>query len=183
VIDISKQFLIQDSAGAEAMLQRDIVAALSEQLEKTLLGDAAGTATQPAGIGNLITATAITDWQDTVALETALKTANYNGNYTYLLNPYVNGALTVLPKDAGSGIMAITDNKLNGNTVEVTNSVFTKGGIIGDWRQYMVFLWSGIDLTVDTISLAYCGKVRITANMYVNGGPRDLNAFKTFNMA
>jgi hypothetical protein len=116
-------------------------------------------------------------------LETALRTANYNGKYNYVLNPYVNGYLSSLPKDTGSGIMAITNNQLNGIPVEVTNSVFTKGGIVGDWSQYFVFIWdAGIDITVDAVSQAYCGKVRITANMYVNGGPRDLTAFQTFNV-
>jgi hypothetical protein len=114
-------------------------------------------------------------------LETALRTGNYNGKYQYIMNPYANGYFSVLPKDTGSGIMAITDGKLNGNVVDITNSVFTKGGIVGDWSQYFIFIWdSGIDITVDEKSLAYCGKVRITANMYVNGGPRDLKAFQTF---
>jgi hypothetical protein len=100
-----------------------------------------------------------------------------------VLNPYANGYLSTLPKGdtTTSGIMAITDNNLNGVNVLQTNSVYTKGGIVGDWSQYFIFIWdSGIDITVDEKSLAYCGKVRITANLYVNGGPRDLNAFKTF---
>jgi hypothetical protein len=62
VLDISKQWLIQDSAGAEAMLQRDIINALTEQLEKTLLGNTPGSATQPAGLGSLVSPTTITDW-------------------------------------------------------------------------------------------------------------------------
>ena len=37
-IDVSKQFLIQDSNSAEELLKRDIVNALAEKLEKTILG-------------------------------------------------------------------------------------------------------------------------------------------------
>lgn len=44
-IDVSKQFLIQDSNSAEEMLKRDIVAAISNKLEATVLGSAAGSNT------------------------------------------------------------------------------------------------------------------------------------------
>ena len=43
-IDVSKQFLIQDSASANATLQQDIVNAISEKLQKTILGAGAGSA-------------------------------------------------------------------------------------------------------------------------------------------
>jgi hypothetical protein len=62
-------WLTTESANAEQMLQRDIMRALNEQIEKILLGDAAASATQPAGIGNLVTSAVIADWSDTIALE------------------------------------------------------------------------------------------------------------------
>nr|DAQ01245.1 MAG TPA: major capsid protein [Caudoviricetes sp.] len=51
-IDVSKQFLIQDSVGAEELLRNDLVKAISTKLEETILGSAAGDATKPAGIFN-----------------------------------------------------------------------------------------------------------------------------------
>jgi hypothetical protein len=57
-------------------------------------------------------------------LETALRTANYNGSYKYALSPYVYGALSTLSKDTGSGQFAIDDKgHLNGNSIEISNSV------------------------------------------------------------
>jgi hypothetical protein len=41
VIPVSKQWLIQESAGAEAMLMRDIVRQLTSRIERVLLGNGA----------------------------------------------------------------------------------------------------------------------------------------------
>ena len=72
-IDVSKQFLIQDSNSAEEMLKRDIVGAIANKLEETILGNAAGSTTKPAGIFNGVTAdTAVVSYKDVVAMEAAL---------------------------------------------------------------------------------------------------------------
>jgi hypothetical protein len=102
----------------------------------------------------LITPVTLTDWEDTVALETALQTANYNSKYQYALSPYVEGALKNLPKDPGSGQFAIdTNGSLNGNTVNVSNSVLNKRGVVGDWSYYNIYIWDGIDIVTDIYSL------------------------------
>lgn len=49
-VDISKQFLIQDSASAEAMIRMDLVNAINSKLESTILGNGAGSTTMPKGI-------------------------------------------------------------------------------------------------------------------------------------
>ena len=78
-IDVSKQFLIQDSNSAEEMLKRDIVSAISNKLEATILGTAAGSATQPAGLLNGVTA-------DTAAVTYTDFVKNINNfNVIYLL--------------------------------------------------------------------------------------------------
>lgn len=181
VIPVSKQWLIQESASAEAMLRRDIVKALSEKIESTLLGNAAGSATQPAGIGNLITPTTIATWSDITALEQALQTANYN-SFKYGLTPQVNGIFLSTPKEGNIPIYIREASGINGNAVEVSNNIFATGGVLGDWEQYLMLIWGGVDLVIDEVSLANCGQIRIIASMYVNGGPRDLNAFKTFTV-
>ena len=49
-LDVSKQFLLQDSASAEALLRADIVRAIANKLEATILGDKDGSTTQPKGL-------------------------------------------------------------------------------------------------------------------------------------
>jgi hypothetical protein len=65
----------------------------------------------------------------------------------------MNGILASTPKDTGSGLFLRDSLGINGNAVEVSNSVFGSGGIIGDWSQFMMLIWGGIDLVVDEISL------------------------------
>jgi hypothetical protein len=102
----------------------------------------------------LITPVNVSVWEETVALETALQTANYNGKYQYALSPYVQGALKNLPKDPGSGQFAIgTDGLLNGISVNTSNSVLNKGGVVGDWSNYHIYIWDGIDIVTDIYSL------------------------------
>ena len=55
-IDVSKQFLIQDSNSAEEMLKRDVVGSIANKLAETILGNAAGSTTTPAGMFNGVTA-------------------------------------------------------------------------------------------------------------------------------
>ena len=181
-IPVSKQWLLSNSGGQEQMLRRDIVRQLTAKIEGFLLGSAAATATQPQGIGNLITPTSVTSWSDIIAKQTAVQLANYN-DLKYALNPASNGALSVMPIDAGSGIMVRNSLGIAGNTVEVSGNVFANGGIVGSWEDYDMFIWgTGIDLTVDPYSKATCGQVVITATMFYNGGPRDVNAFATFTV-
>ena len=73
-IDVSKQFLIQDSNSAEEMLKRDIIAALAEKLETTILGTEAGSTTKPAGMLNGVTAdTADITYKQIVGMESTLE--------------------------------------------------------------------------------------------------------------
>ncbi|MDR1097788.1 MAG: hypothetical protein LBL57_06620 [Tannerella sp.] len=91
-----------------------------------------------------------------------MRSKNYSNEIKYAFNPYVYGNLSVLPKDAGSGIFAINEaNVLNGNKIEISNSVLNKGGIIGDWSNYNIYVWDTIDIIADTISLAHCGKIKL----------------------
>jgi HK97 family phage major capsid protein len=75
VVPISKMWLLQESASAEAMIRRDIVKSLSEGIEKALLGDDAGSAGKPAGIADLIAPIPVTPtFQEIIALESAMQT-------------------------------------------------------------------------------------------------------------
>ena len=180
-INISKQFLIQDSNSAESMLRADLVRAISEKLEMTLLGNAAGSAIQPAGIANLIAppATAIASWADVVGLEEALELANVYGNYVYVLHPSTKAALRTLSKDSGSGLFVMENDEINGYRTLSSNGVFTDGLILGNWADYVIGQWGGIDLTVDPYTQAGNGMIRLVINSYFDGKPRRTASFKT----
>ena len=177
-IDVSKQFLIQDSNSAEEMLKRDIVAAISNKLEATILGTEAGSTTKPAGMLNGVTAdsNAIT-YEDIVNMEATLEGANVSGEIKYIVSPTAKAALKTTKLDAGSGKFAMEGNEVNGYPVLCTSAVAGKGVIMGNFNDLVIGQWGGIDLTVDPYTQAANGKVRLVINAYFDAKPRRAEAF------
>ena len=97
-IDVSKQFLIQDSNSAEEMLKRDIVSAIANKLEATILGSEAGDAKKPAGMLNAVVAdsNAIT-YKDIVKMEADLEAKNVRGDIKFIVSPSAKADLKVRP--------------------------------------------------------------------------------------
>lgn len=173
-IDVSKQFLIQDSASAEALLRSDIVKAISNKLEETILGSAAGSTTKPAGIFNGASAAQL-DFAGTVAMEEALENANVNGNYSYIINPTIKATLRTTSKDSGSGKFVMENGEINGVPTYVTSA--SAGIVVGDFSDYVIAQWGGIDLTIDPYTQAANGKIRIVVNAYFDAKPVRAAAF------
>lgn len=177
-IDVSKQFLIQDSNSAEEMLKRDIVAAISNKLEATILGSAAGSNTQPAGILNGVTAdTAAVTYKDIVKMESDLESKNVRGDIKYIVSPSAKADLKTTDKGTDTGKYLMEGNEVNGYPVLCTSAVAGKGVIMGNWSDYVIGQWGGIDLTVDPYTQAANGKVRLVINAYFDAKPRRADAF------
>lgn len=174
-IDVSKQFLIQDSNSAEEMLKRDIINALNSKLESTILGSAAGSTTQPAGIFNGATALTTVDYASIVGMETSLENANVLGEYKFIVNPSIKGTLKTTEKATGTAQFLMNGNEVDGiETLVTTNAA---GIVIGNWNDYVIGQWGGIDLTVDPYTQASNGKVRLVINAYFDAKPRRAASF------
>lgn len=172
VIDVSKQFLLQDSVSAEAMLRNDIVNAISSELEATILGDAAGSNKKPAGIFNGATAATIS-YDGTIDMEAKLDEANVNGDYTYIVSPKAKASLRKAKK--GDNGFVMEDGEVNGIKVLCTSAA--KGIVLGNFADYVIAQWGAIDLTVDPYSQAANGKVRLVVNAYFDAKPRRSESF------
>ena len=160
------------------MLKRDIVAAISNKLEATILGTEAGSTTKPAGMLNGVTAdsNAIT-YEDIVEMEATLEGANVSGEIKYIVSPTAKAALKTTKIDAGSGKFAMEGNEMNGYPVLCTSAVAGKGVIMGNFNDLVIGQWGGIDLTVDPYTQAANGKVRLVINAYFDAKPRRAEAF------
>lgn len=173
-LDISKQFLIQDSASAEEMLRADIVRALADKLEATILGDEAGSATQPAGLFNGADSATLT-YEGTVDMEKALEENKVYGNFHYIISPAYKAELRKSKEDAGSGQFVWENNEINGIPALSTGNC--KGIVLGRFEDYVIAQWGGIDLTVDPYSQATNGKIRLVINAYFDAKPRRAESF------
>ena len=177
-IDVSKQFLIQDSNSAEEMLKRDIVTAISNKLEATILGKEAGDATKPAGLLNGVTADeAAPTYKDIVKMEADLEAKNVTGDIKFIVSPSAKADLKTTDKGTDTGKYLMEDNEINGYPVLCTSAVADKGVIMANWSDLVIGQWGGIDLTVDPYTQAASGKVRLVINAYFDAKPRRADAF------
>jgi HK97 family phage major capsid protein len=174
-IDISKQFLIQDSVSAEALIRADIVRAISNKLEATILGDAAGTTKQPEGIFYGADALDDTSYATMVGLVKELEEKNVYGDIKFIVSPSAKATLKTTAKDAGSGLFVMQNNEIDGLPVLSTSAC--KGIVLGNFADYVIGQWGSIDLTIDPYSQATNGKVRLVVNAYFDAKPRRADAF------
>jgi len=146
-IAVSKQFLIQDSNSAEEMLKKDIVTALAEKLEKTILGKEAGSATQPAGLFSTApTINGVPTYKDIVDMETALENVNVTGDKVFIVNPSAKGVLKTTEKAAGTAKYLMEGNELDGYKVLTSASVAKTlqvgadeaGVVFGNFNDYII---------------------------------------------
>ena len=179
-IDISKQFLIQDSASAEALIRKDIVDAISNKLESTILGNVAGSATQPAGLFNGVTAdTADVTFADILNMEKTLEKKNVYGDIKFIVSP---DAKYILRNTAVGGTksdfkMIMSDGEIDGIPTLCTNAVASKGIILGNFNDLVIGQWGGIDLTVDPYTQAANGKSRLVVNAYFDAKAQRADSF------
>lgn len=177
-LDISKQFLNQTSSSAEAMLRNDIIRALQNKLEATILGNGAGSLTQPAGLLNGVVAdTAAVDFKGIVGLEETLESANVTGNKTFIIHPGAKAILKTTPKAANTAAFLMEGDEINGYKTLTSSAVASKGVIFGDFSDYIIGQWGSLDLVVDNYTKATEGMVRLVINAYFDAKPRRAVSF------
>lgn len=178
-IDISKQFLVQDSVGAEEMLRADIVNALVAKLEQTIFGEEAGSATKPAGIF-YNAEEANPSYAEVCDAEAAL--TDYLGDKKFAMSP---SAKSVFKQTTISGEKSDLRLLMNGNEVDgypaATSSNVTEGGwAFGDFRELVVAQWGSIDIVVDPYTLATKNAIRLVINAFFDAKVRREGAIKAY---
>lgn len=164
-IDISKQFLAQDSLSAEALIRQDLINAINSKLEATILGSETG-ANQPSGLFNGITATSVSDFAGVCDLEAAIEDANVIGECKYVMSNKAKAGFRNMAKSAKSTQLVMEGGMIDGTPVLNTSNVEGKNFIYGDFSNLAIGQWGGIDLTVDPYTKAAQGQVRLVVNAY-----------------
>ena len=165
-VDISKQFLVQDSIGAEQAIRADIVAAINSKLESTILGSAQGSTTTPAGIFYGQTPKKITTFKDICDLEASIEDANVIGECKYVMSNKAKAALRNMAKSSKSTQLVMENGEVDGTPVLNTSNVEAQNIAYGDWNNLAIGQWGSIDLVVDPYTLAKDGQVRIVINAF-----------------
>lgn len=186
-VDISKQFLAQDSADCEAAILRDIVNAVNDKLEATVLGKESD---DPAHFSLFYnqTPTAITTYAGLCNLEASVENANIFGKMSYLVSPGAKAALRGMAKSSKVTQLVLEGGDIDGTPVYSSTNVgkgvgsgtpFVQSGnlIYGDFTNLVIGQWGGLDLTIDTVTQAVAGKVRVIINAFFGVGVLRPQAF------
>ena len=164
-VDISKQFLAQESIDAEKVLTEDIAKAISAKLEQTIFGSEAGSDIKPAGLFNGVVAAEF----DGLEVDAILDEKNVQ-NKTYILSPSAKKAFRAEMINATTPMY---DNKeVDGYPTFVTSNVVADGFVAGDFSDLVIAQWGGLDITVDPYTQANKGKVRLVVNAYFDAVKR-----------
>ena len=167
-IDISKQMIAQDSIGVENAIRQDLVNAINSKLEETILGSAAGTATQPEGIFHAVTATAVADFADVCDKEADVDDANVLGECAYVMSNKAKSALRSMIKGTNGTGMVYENGEVDGTKAYNTSNVSGTNYVYGDFSNLAIGSWGGVDLTVDPYTKAADGQIRLVVNMFVD---------------
>ena len=168
-IDISKQFLVQDSKSAEAKIRQDLINAINSKLESTILGSANGTATQPKGLFYVASEQqlkTIATFQDVCDLEAGVEDANVINECVYVMSNKAKAKFRNMTKSAKTTQLVMEAGQIDGTTVYNTSNVGATNVAYGDFSQLAIGQWGAIDLTVDPYTKAAEGKVRLVINAF-----------------
>jgi HK97 family phage major capsid protein len=184
---ISRKLLLQSSIDVENFVRNDLALRLALAIDnKAFEGDGSGNT--PTGVANVsgvgsvafagATAGACT-FGEAVDMESEISQDNaLLGNLSYITNAAQLGYLKQTRKDAGSGLFLIENGQLNGYPVLVSNQITTPGQMMfGNWADIMIGYWSGVDINVDTSTLATSGALRIIALQDVDVAVRHPESF------
>ena len=166
-VDVSKQFLVQDSKSAEALIRQDIINAINNKLEETVLGAEEGTLTRPAGIFYLKSGVldVVDSYADIADFEAGIEDANVTGECVYIMSNKAKAAYRTMQKANGTGFV-YENGTIDGTRVLNTSNVTGKNVAYGDFSNLAIGQWGAIDLTVDPFTKAGDGQVRLVVNAY-----------------
>ena len=185
VVPISKQFLVQDSVGAEQAIREEIINAINAKLEETILGNLdgrnGGIQTAPQGLFYTLgedNIKEISNFTDLCNLESECEEANLYGDMKYVLSPKAKASLRGMAKTGTANGLVYENNEIDGTQVLSTSHLKEKKLVYGDFSQMVIAQWSNLDLTVDTVTLSAQGQVRLVVNAYFDAKPLRNEAFK-----
>jgi hypothetical protein len=182
-VDYSRRLLLQTSIDVEAMIRSDLARVIGLELDRAAVYGT-GSTNQPLGLVNTTgigsqTITTYGTFAEYIGMETKVAVANADaGAMRYIVNANARGALKSTEKSATStGQFVFQDNEINGYPVIVSNQLGTNDCLFGDFSQFVMGMWSGLDLTVDPYAGSTAGTVRIIALQDVDFAIKQPGAF------
>lgn len=185
--DITRRLMEQATPDAELIVRNDILRVMALALDKAGIYGT-GSTNQPKGL-KLQTGINAVDFAtagkptfpELVDMETQIALDNADvDSMVYAFNAGIRGyAKTALkfPGTAASGTIWEPGNTVNGYNTAVSNQIAAGEVFFGNWADFIVAMWSGLDLMVDPYSLSTSGGTRIVALQDVDFNIRHPESF------
>ena len=181
-VDYSRRLLLQSSIDVEGMIRADLARVIALELDRAAIYGA-GSSSQPLGLVNTTgigsqTITTYGTFAEYIGMETDVATANADaGSMRYIINAAARGALKSTSIVGTEARFVYENDEINGYPVIVSNQLANNDALFGDFSQFVVGMWSGLDLTVDPYAGATAGTVRVIALQDVDYAVRQPAAF------
>lgn len=171
-VPISLQMLAQTSQDIEGIIMNDLMKAVSDKIEATVLGYAAGSATQPAGMFYDATLTDITTYGDLCDFEADVEENNVYGAMHYVITPKAKAYLKGLIKGTNNSTMTYVDGEVDGIPTDVTTNLVCEadnkmGVLYGDFSNLYLGTWG--DVRIDVVQDSYTlsrGMIMLIVNFF-----------------
>lgn len=166
---ISKQFLIQQySPECEQAIREQLINAINSKLEEVLLGDAAGTSTQPAGLFYDVSIADVSTYRELCNAEADVDDANVFGPCSYVMSNKARAIVRSMDKGGKHTQLVYEGGELDGTKVYNTSNISGTKAIYGDFSNLAIGQWSGIDILVDPYSASKQAVINLVVNLWVD---------------
>nr|DAT37887.1 MAG TPA: major capsid protein [Caudoviricetes sp.] len=165
ILPVSKQFLIQSSDSAEAILKENIMTAIAEKLQKTILSNVTTDATAPKGIFAATPVSAKT-YKSLCDMEATADAKNVGQNRVYIVGNKAKASLRQLQKGTANTQMVYDRGEIDGTPCYSTTSAPENGVLYGDFSNLYIGQFGGTEIVVDNYTRAAFGEVLLTVNAY-----------------
>lgn len=190
---IGKQLLFQSSIDVENLVRSRMNFGVQKAIDSAAI-NGSGSSNQPTGLLNISgvnsvalgTDGAVPTWANIIKLETEVAVDDADmGRLAYLTTPAIRGLLKGVEKASNTAQFVWTDdrvgdsrmgqlNGLNAFTSTLVPSTLSKGAstgvchaiIFGNWEEMVIGQWAGLDITLDTITLAGKAQVKLIVNSW-----------------
>lgn len=192
-MDLTRQMLNQSDPALDAVIARDMSVALANELDEFVIGTQFFGTTNISNGSSSTTVCSATDFQDFTQFEGDFLSNDPAGqNLSLLMDPSMAAYLKGVSQSDG-GALLHSDGQVLGYPVFTSTNVKSKtvvaktyfSGITSttnetsirpiyfiDPSDLFIAKFGGLDITVDALTLAHQGTVRLIANMYADSNVR-----------
>lgn len=167
--EITRKMLMQPSIDVERLVRSDLANGIAQAIDYAgYYGDGSGNS--PTGIKysnpNAVSFAGVyPTYAELVEMETEIADANADyGQMAYVSNTRFRGYAKTTQKFAGGGDTGTIwepGGSVNGYGTEITNQILAGDVFFGNFADFIIGLWGGLEITVDPFTHSARGRVRL----------------------